>query len=108
MTLNEIRTSGDLIYSEPAIDAAQALTEEALFYNVRGTATLPTTCGVNVIGFSTHVTGTDCINYYADNPNDYLIAANASQSIYLYNPANQGSTAGATAASMFICKAAQR
>jgi len=102
LALNETRTSGDLIKSEPAITAAEAGTEDVLYYAVRGlggystNCTTPTTTTVNAVTLSY------CLNPYLVDPYQFTVNANTQKNFFLYNATSQGAAPGYTNVSVTL------
>lgn len=115
ITINELKTSGDLTRTEPAITAAGASTEDSLFLAVRGLGTVPD-CTAPTIdnSFSNGVVTSTCADYYFSNPYSFVLGSLAQRFFYLYNPADQTVNPGytgvsitmsnGTAASVWFCQ----
>lgn len=101
IVINEIRTSGDLIRTEPNIVAAQAATEDGLYLAMRGLGSLnacsPTPAPVI---YSNGVSVVTCADYYYPNPYDFNLSASSRQDFYLYDPVNQLNNPGYTGVSV--------
>ena len=86
ISINEIRTSGDLLKTEPSITGAEALAEQALFKSVRALGTID----CNSTQTLTNNTLADaCADYYLINPYTFNVAADSRRDFYMYNPVDQ-------------------
>jgi Tfp pilus assembly protein PilX len=101
VALNEIRTSGDLIKTEPVIQASQALAEDGLFRTVRGYSALADCSGASVTTLN-GVSVSTCASYYYTSPYNFNLSQNARRDFYLYNPTDQNANPGYTSASVTI------
>lgn len=100
IVINEIRTSGDLIRTEPNIVAAQAATEHGLYLAMRGLGSLNACSPVPTpVVFSNGVSVSTCADYYYPNPYDFNLGAGSRQDFYLYDPINQSNNPGYTGVS---------
>lgn len=90
IALNEVKTSGELIKTEPALTSAEAGAELGLFESIRGVGGISSNCSSPTVStFSNGVSLSSCENYYLPNPNNLSMLANSEQDYYLYNPTNQ-------------------
>jgi Tfp pilus assembly protein PilX len=101
VTLNEIRTSADLIKTEPVIQASQALAEDGLFQTVRGYSSLAD-CSAASTTILNGVTVSTCASYYYTSPYSFNLSQNARRDFYLYNPTDQSANPGYTSTSVTI------
>jgi hypothetical protein len=91
IALNEVKTSSDEINSEPAITGAEAMAEQMLYDNIRGLNSSCTGTPLNESLPSSGVSTTFINSYYYPGTYIATVAANSSQSLYLYNPCLPGS-----------------
>ncbi len=85
--INEIRASGELITTEPAITAAEAGAELGLFFQIRNVGTLSANCAApTTAALSNNTSLSSCANYFLPNPTTADVQANAEQDYFLYNP----------------------
>jgi len=101
ISLNEIRTSGDLTRTEPIIKAVEGLAEDSLFKSVRGFTVLsncssPTLATLGPVNIST------CASYYYSSPYAFGLTAGSRRDFYLYNPVDQTQNPGYTAVSITL------
>lgn len=103
ITINELKTSGDLTRTEPAITAAGASTEDSLYLAVRGLGTVPD-CTSPIVdnSFINGAITNTCADYYYSNPYSFVLASLAQNSFYLYNPADQTVNPGYTGVSVIM------
>jgi len=101
IAVNETRVSGDLLKTEPAITAAEAGTEDLLYYAVRGVGTYSTDCTAPTISTLNGVQLSICANPYLANPYQFTVGpkvglVNGERDFFLYNPITQGGAPGYT------------
>lgn len=90
IALNEVKTSGELVKTEPALTSAEAGAELGLFQSIRGIGGISTNCNSPTIStFSNGASLSSCENYYLPNPNNLNLLSGAEQDYYIYNPTNQ-------------------
>ena len=101
----EVRTTGDDARSEPAITAAEAGAEDALFEGVRGfSGYISANCANPTVTTlsSNNVTVSNCINYYNPDPYNFTMASAQGEYVYVYNPTNQSANPGYTSISVSV------
>jgi hypothetical protein len=92
---NEVRTSNDLVKSEPAITAAEAGAEDLLYYSVRGVGAYSTDCSAPSTTTLNGLTLSYCSNPYFADPYDFTLAGpSGEKDFYLYNPITPGAAPG--------------
>ncbi len=97
IVINEIRSSGELIKTGPAVTAAYAGAELGLYYAVRGVGNYSTNCSSpTTTQFSNGAALSSCLNYYLPNPENLTLQPNDEQDYYLYDPINQSGNPGYT------------
>ena len=96
IAVNQVRVGGDLIKSEPAITAAEAGTEDLLYYAVRGVGSYSTNCAAPTVSTILSITVNSCLNPYLADPYQFSLASNGEKDFYLYNAVTQGGAPGYT------------
>lgn len=96
IAVNETRVSGDLLKTDPAITAAEAGTEDLLYYAVRGVGSYSSDCSAPSTSTLNGVTLSLCANPYLSNPVQITIPPNSEKDLFLYNPLVQGGAPGYT------------
>jgi len=100
IALNEVKTSADEINSEPAITGAEGMAEQMLYDNIRGLNTSCTGTPQNETLSSSGVTTSFVNSYYYPGTYITTVAANSSQSLYLYDPCLPGAAPNYTSLSV--------
>lgn len=101
IAVNETRVSGDLLKTDPAITAAEAGTEDLLYYAIRGVGTYSSDCTAPTTSTLNGVTLSICANPYLANPYQFTVGpkvgtVNGERDFFLYNPITQGGAPGYT------------